>query len=263
MLLRATSESNPPRIGRTIQLSRETGLEIHPAISPDGNLVAYAAGPLQQTKIYVQQISGGRPVPLTKELPGQHYLPQWSPDGSQISFNSIENNRTEMYVIPSLGGAPRPLVDAELEGSDELGISGGRGPVWAPDGKKLAYVYRSAIFVQHLDESGASKIVDSANRWIAFIHGGYGGGAAIVSEDASETRLLVENAGVIFVGWSGDGQTVYYRASDSRKRYEFRVLSVRMCRPARRRCWSPGPMLLRVESLSGGQSECDDVSRSL
>lgn len=35
-----------------------------------------------------------------------------------------------------------------------------------------------------------------------------------MSADGSDTRLLVENAGVVFVGWSGDGQTVYYRASD-------------------------------------------------
>lgn len=162
MLLRGSSESNPPRIGRTIQLTREPGLEIHPAISPDGNMVAYAAGPLQRTKIYVQQISGGRAVPLTVELPGRHYLPQWSPDGSQISFNSIENNRNEMYVIPSLGGAPRPLVDAEWEGSDLYERSGGYGIVWSPDGRKLAYLHRSAIFVQDLNESGASKIVDAA-----------------------------------------------------------------------------------------------------
>src|SRR3990172_7042820 len=65
-----------PRVGRTIQVTREPGLEVDAAISPDGKLVAYAAGPLRATKIYVRQVAGGRPVPLTEDLAGWHRFPR-------------------------------------------------------------------------------------------------------------------------------------------------------------------------------------------
>ena len=42
-----------------------------------------------------------------------------------------------------------------------------------------------------------------------------------MSEDGSETRLLVENAGVGWLGWSDDGQTVYYRAFDPERGTSF------------------------------------------
>ena len=37
----------------------------------------------------------------------------------------------------------------------------------------------------------------------------------------SEMRDLVENAGVVWVGWSLDGQKVYYRALDSERGTSF------------------------------------------
>ena len=50
------------RVGRTVQITREPRLELDAAISPDGDLVAYAAGPIGEMKIYVQQVAGGRSV---------------------------------------------------------------------------------------------------------------------------------------------------------------------------------------------------------
>src|SRR3990172_8418010 len=94
LLLPRPSDSPLPRVARTLQLTRDPGLEADPAISPDGKLVAYAKGPLGQTKIYVQQVSRGRAVPLTEDLPGDHYRPRWSPDGAQIAFSArVEDRR--------------------------------------------------------------------------------------------------------------------------------------------------------------------------
>src|SRR5881628_907069 len=53
------------RLGRRVQLTLDPGLEIDPALSPDGGLVAFAAGPLGQTRLYVRQVDGGAPVAIT------------------------------------------------------------------------------------------------------------------------------------------------------------------------------------------------------
>jgi len=81
-------------------------LEIHPAISPDGNMVAYAAGPLYQTKIYVQQISGGRAVPLTDEPtllvrhfdPGVYHRQDFASGAGQFFFTLTEHE-SDIWVM--------------------------------------------------------------------------------------------------------------------------------------------------------------------
>ncbi len=127
LLSRSSSDSPLPQVVRTFQLTRDPGLEADPATSPDGKLVAYAKGSIGQTKIYVQQVSGGRAVALTEDIPGDHVRPRWSPDGAQIAFSDHVEDRWEIHVVPALGGAPRRIADRGFE------------TAWSADGKELAY----------------------------------------------------------------------------------------------------------------------------
>ena len=129
LLLRSASQSPVPRVVRTFQLTRDPGLEADPAISPDGRFVAYAKGPIAETRIYVQQVSGGRAVPLTAGLPGTHTRPRWSPDGAQIAFSTDFGGQDDgIAVVPALGGAPRRIAAQVWE------------PAWSPDGEEIAYL---------------------------------------------------------------------------------------------------------------------------
>ncbi len=166
-------ESFVPRVGRTIQVTREPGLELDATISPDGKLVAYAAGPRRATKIYVRQVAGGRPVPLTNELPGEHRYPRWSPDGTRLSFLLETPTSWGMYIVPALGGAPRPFPGAHAY---EL--------TWSPGGERVAYVTENAILVGSEDGSEARKLTDVSEPWaltwspdgrrLAFTSGNFG-----------------------------------------------------------------------------------------
>ena len=142
-----------PRVGRTTQVTREPGLEIDAAISPDGKLVAYAAGPPGATKIYVRQVAGGNSVRLTADLKGGHRLPRWSPDGTRISFQRELSPGAETYIVPALGGAPRRHPATGL--TYEL--------VWSPDGERIAYTTDSAIFVGPADGGEARELSDSVD----------------------------------------------------------------------------------------------------
>ena len=77
-----------PRIGRSEQLTTEAGLEIQPSLSPDGRLVAYAAGNSARMRVFIRPVGGGRTIPLSDDSTAVETEPKWSPDGTQLLFLS-------------------------------------------------------------------------------------------------------------------------------------------------------------------------------
>jgi eukaryotic-like serine/threonine-protein kinase len=249
LLWRRESAMVVPRVERTFQLTREAGLEIDPAVSPDGRLIAYASGPLDRMNIYVQQIEGGRRLSLTEATPGNHRWPQWSPDGNRISFQTFKDGRTEIYFVAALGGIPRRLVEAPPARCV-------RGLAWSPDGAEIAYVAglclersgsRDEIYVRPAGGGEARKIADAIDvfplRWspdgkrIAFsagnglfVFGGsigpianiapaslwvvptHGGQPARVTHDAylnQSPEWTTDGKGLLFTSDRGGGRDVY------------------------------------------------------
>jgi serine/threonine-protein kinase len=138
----------PPevRLGRRVQLTLDPGLEIDPALSPDGELVAYVAGPLGETRLYVRQVDGGTPVALTRAEGGFARVPQWSPDGRRLLYLSERG----LEIMPALGG-PSKLVQAIERGAWTDGT-------WSPDGRSIAFALDDTVYVRAV-ESGAARSV--------------------------------------------------------------------------------------------------------
>src|SRR5260370_41776318 len=66
------------------QVTLDPGLEIEPALSPDGKLIAYVAGPLNVMKVYVGQLEGGAPILVVRDVGGWQRAPSRSTDGRRL-----------------------------------------------------------------------------------------------------------------------------------------------------------------------------------
>jgi Tol biopolymer transport system component len=127
--------SSRPEFGSGTKVTYENTLEIQPALSPDGQFLAYAAGSGVATRLYVRQVSGGRPTLLTADSIAIEVSPTWSPDGNRILFATQRG----LFSVPASGGSPR----------QEAPASGGIvSAAWSPDGKTIAYVIGDSIFLK-------------------------------------------------------------------------------------------------------------------
>lgn len=77
----------------------------HPAVSPDGSVIAFAYG----GQIWKVASSGGEATPMTS---GDFYStrPVWSPDGKTLAFASKTHGNYDVFVMPSGGGEIKRLT---------------------------------------------------------------------------------------------------------------------------------------------------------
>jgi Tol biopolymer transport system component/DNA-binding SARP family transcriptional activator len=176
------------RAGRITRVTGQPGLEIHPALSPDGKFVAYAAGPNGRLRIYVRQLSGGRTIAVADSTPGDQHWPRWSPDGSRLSF---EAGRA-IYVVPALGGPARLLVapPEQSPGVNGEGAISDEGPsylAWSPDGRKIVYAVGRRIEVRAA-EGGPPTTIAEAGQPHSFAW----------SPDGSRIAYVLGNAAFVY-----------------------------------------------------------------
>jgi len=138
---RGLGSANQPfaTFGRATPVTWEQGLELTPAVSPDGKQVAYTAGNGTQSKVYVRPIADGRPTPLTADSLAVELFPRWSRDGTRILY--LRDGL--VFSAPAGGGPPRQEVPSR----------GGQvvSAAWSPDNSKIAYVVGDTLFVHEAD----------------------------------------------------------------------------------------------------------------
>jgi Tol biopolymer transport system component/DNA-binding winged helix-turn-helix (wHTH) protein len=136
------------------RLTFHDGLQIGATWSPDGRYIAYSSDRGGKFDIWVQQVSGGDPIQITKR-PGHNWQPDWSPDGKYIAYRS-EQGEGGLYVVPALGGV----------GMERRIAAFGHYPRWSPDGTQILFRSKFAllderdkIYVVRLDGSAPTPIL--------------------------------------------------------------------------------------------------------
>ncbi|HEV8609731.1 MAG TPA: protein kinase [Thermoanaerobaculia bacterium] len=125
------------------QQTNQQGVEKFPALSPDGNNLAYVSRETGNDDIYLQRVGGHNPINLTKDSSEDDTQPAFSPDGSAIAFRSGRGGGG-IFVMGATGESVRRLSDA------------GYNPSWSPDGKQI--VVATEAVDQPLARSGLSEL---------------------------------------------------------------------------------------------------------
>jgi TolB protein len=165
-------------------LTNSTGIDVAPAFSPDGSLIAFQSNrddPVRsQPDIYVMNADGTNVRRLTTD-PEADEAPEWSPDGTKIAFVSARadpvNQNRDLYVMNADGSGTQRLT---FGSSLQPRIS------WSPDGTRIVF---------------ASRFDSDHNRLLII---GAGGGTAVPLTTPPVSR---SDAGP---DWSPDGSLIAF-----------------------------------------------------
>lgn len=137
---------------KTIPLTSFPGLEAQPALSPDGQRVAFAWNGEQGDNfdIYVKQIDAGSLVRLTTD-PLPDMCPSWSPDGRRLAFLRISGGQTQVLLIGASGSLERRLSEWHSGPSPFWFLWWFQSLSWSSDGK--------FVVMSNLTENGSALLL--------------------------------------------------------------------------------------------------------
>jgi Tol biopolymer transport system component/DNA-binding winged helix-turn-helix (wHTH) protein len=164
------------------RVTADIGLSNFPALSPDGNLMAYSSdqGPNGEQDLFVRQVATGPAIRLTFDGAG-NTAPDFSPDGARIVFQSSRNGGG-IYEISALGGKARLLARSGLN------------PRYSPDGSQVAYWVGAAGVNAAVPENGA--------LWVVPVNGGAPRRVAPSFPAARQPIWLPDGKRLLFTGYT-------------------------------------------------------------
>ncbi len=137
----------PPRwsVERSERLVSTPLAERHPAISPDGAMLAYSAGPdVVSRHIYLKPLAGGNAIQLTDDA-FDDAAPAWSPDGARVLYTAYRAGEPCRIMVTAVPAGPARQV-ARCQGAERSRAA------WSARGEAL-------FFADSATPAGPARIV--------------------------------------------------------------------------------------------------------
>ncbi len=129
--------------------------DITPALSPDGQTVAFASNRSGYWDLYLLDLATGGINRLT-DTPGYEAAPSWSPDGQWLTYEAYLDSNLEI-VIQSVV-TPADVIRLTTNQAADF------SPAWSPQGRQIAYVSdqtgEDEIWLADLDKSVDQRFQD-------------------------------------------------------------------------------------------------------
>jgi tricorn protease len=187
------------------------------ALSPNGKRTLFSA----RGDIFSVPTENGATRNLTGTPGADEDHPAWSPDGRTIAYTTDSGGAQQIAIRPAEGG-PQKVLTSFTEGYFY-------GPVFAPDGKSLAFSDGShRLWIVGVDagkpkqvaQDKLSEIHDQAfspdGRWLAFSLSAVGRRRDLVLYEIATDKLtrVGDGSGIdLNPVWSADGKYLYFESS--------------------------------------------------
>ncbi|QQS47242.1 MAG: serine/threonine-protein kinase [Acidobacteriota bacterium] len=202
----------------TVAPEGEAGGEYHPAVSPDGRILAYVVERPNGAYLWRSDLDRRNLKRLTDESMVFH--PVFTADGSSIIYSVLRGNRRVIAQLDVNGGAPRTLIEKQSW-----------RPVVSPDGAKLACNIRDQatgrwkIGILPVTGGEPLTVIEAPGAWHRVIRWMPDGQSVAYPETnggitdiwvqpiagGAPTRLTSSRASHIFdFAWSGSGQYIAF-----------------------------------------------------
>jgi TolB protein len=138
--------------------------DIMPAISPDGNLLAFSSNRNGYWNLYVLELTTGQVLQITDST-DYEAAPSWSPDGLWLAYESYSPENEgglDIYIRSIEDGNPIRLTDES---------AADHSPAWSSQGRVLAFVSdRSGepeIWLADLDKVGEERFTNISRNLVS------------------------------------------------------------------------------------------------
>lgn len=140
-------------------------LNVEPAISPDGQTVAFSSDRSGRAMLYLMDINGGGVKRLT--YAGKYNsTPAWSPDGKTIAFAALDNDHFDIFTMNRDGSGLKRMTDAKKPNGR---AANNESPSWSPDGRHILFssdrTGKSQLYLVSPDGTNERRITDDNSNW--------------------------------------------------------------------------------------------------
>ena len=212
-----------------VQLTQFPDSVIHPALSPDGSMLAFIRGPSGSApfgfgQVLLKLLPDGEPVQLTNDNLAK-LSPVFSPDGSRIAYGTVTQGRFEwdIWTVPAHGGEPQlwlrnasglvwsgpgRILFSEMKKNPHMGIVTARESRTDQHDVYLPSHGGGMAHRSYPSPDGRSVLVAEMDRsffWMPCRLGGADGSAG--------GQVGPSGGGCTFAAWSPDGRWMYFTSN--------------------------------------------------